>query len=519
MSHFPFVVLTCLRNPIPSGSPLFSNGSLHFFNKKPHRLLNSNIIFYFLLTYSWKILQGKSARYRQMDPISTPPSNSMSKSASRLPRIGFSVVESGERGRPSIQDLSLDCISPSPKKATTPAPSSPLSLRSPTNSLPLRELLLLSPASPMRKSRTRLADRIERAEEGVAADHGGGSRRKCKPRAAQTGGLGCGTPRNNRRSRRRMEMELREDRDLVLGEEMVKPRKRRQSGKSKKEKPSSVPSLPSSSSSPKNDDCERNNLDRMGEMIIDMVMWRDAAKSISSNSSNSGIVLHVCSIFSVLSHVGLLFLGVSFFSNSVSHNVEKTNEFKLREEDFLTLAKLVLPATNLAISMMRKLFSGEPSMTLKVAPLLLLGAECGHIITLWRLYAFGFFFSFSMPKLYCCYSSLINQKAEYMKQLAIEMCGACSHKKLAAASAATVFWNLSSVKTRIYAAFISLVIIRYCRQYLGQDSVEGETKEVEREALVVAEEESKKIPIIKKKTAVLWDLNPNTSKHVIEGQQ
>ncbi|MBA0613878.1 hypothetical protein Godav_014236 [Gossypium davidsonii] len=336
-------------------------------------------------------------------------------------------------------------------------------------------------------------------EEVGAAELGGGSRRKCKSRASQTGVLGCGTPRNSRRSRRRMEMELREDRDLVLGEEMGKPRKRRHSGKSKKEKLSLVPALPSS----KADDCEKCNLDRMGEMISDLVMWRDVAKSslwfgfgclcFLSSCFTKGVTF---SIFSVISHIGLLFLGVSFFSNSIYQNVDKMNEFKLKEEDFLRLAKLILPATNFAISKMRKLFSGEPSMTLKVAPLLLLGAEYGHIITLRRLCAFGFFISFSVPKLYSRYAGLINKKAEYMKEWGMETWGACSHKKLVAASAATAFWNLSSIKTRIFTAFITMVIIRYCRQHLVQDSVEVEAEEVEQElsqkALVVAGEESKK---------------------------
>ncbi|TYH84852.1 hypothetical protein ES332_D02G224100v1 [Gossypium tomentosum] len=430
-----------------------------------------------------------------MEPSSTPPSHrsnpiSHTKSASRLARIGYSVVESGEQERPTIPHLSLDHISPSPKKLTTPASPSPLSLRSSTNSLPLQELLLLSPASPLRRSRTRLADRLEMAEEVGAAELGGGSRRKCKSRASQTGVLGCGTPRNSRRSRRRMEMELREDRDLVLGEEMGKPRKRRHSGKSKKEKL-------------KADDCEKCNLDRMGEMISDLVMWRDVAKSslwfgfgclcFLSSCFTKGVTF---SIFSVISHIGLLFLGVSFFSNSIYQNVDKMNEFKLKEEDFLRLAKLILPATNFAISKMRKLFSGGPSMTLKVAPLLLLGAEYGHIITLRRLCAFGFFISFSVPKLYSRYAGLINKKAEYMKEWGMETWGACSHKKLVAASAATAFWNLSSIKTRIFTAFITMVIIRYCRQHLVQDSVEVEAEEVEQElsqkALVVAGEESKK---------------------------
>ena len=125
------------------------------------------------------------------------------------------------------------------------------------------------------------------------------------------GGLGCGSPRDNKRSRRRVEMELRDDRDLVLAEEMGKPRKRRHSGKSKEKKLSLVPCLPSSSMSPsmccflfffffscivllesllitllsfslngfEADDSERGNLDRIGEVVADLIMWRDVAKS------------------------------------------------------------------------------------------------------------------------------------------------------------------------------------------------------------------------------------------------
>ncbi|OMO69267.1 Reticulon [Corchorus olitorius] len=289
-------------------------------------------------------------------------SQTKTASASRLARMGYSVIESEEQQiRPTIPHLSLDHISPSPKKVTTPTSPS-------THSLPLQELLLLSPGSPLRRSRTRLADRIEMAAEDAAVEQGG-SRRRCKSRSAQMGNLGCGSPRNNRRSRRRMEMELRDDnRDLVLAEEMGKPRKRRHSGKSKKEKLSLVPSLPSSSS---------------------------------------------------------------------------RNAFKMREEDFLRLARLILPAINFAISKMTQLFSGEPSMTLKVA-------EC-------------------------------------MKQWVIEAWGACSHKKVVAASAGTAFWNLSSVKTRIFTAFITLVIIRYYRQqHLVQKSDEVVEKEQQLEqALVV----------------------------------
>lgn len=41
-------------------------------------------------------------------------------------------------------------------------------------------------------------------------------------------------------------------------------------------------------------------------------------------------------------------------------------EVKVSEEDVLRVARRMLPITNLAISKMSQLFSGEPAMTLKV---------------------------------------------------------------------------------------------------------------------------------------------------------
>ena len=61
-----------------------------------------------------------------------------------------------------------------PPTKKTPSPSS-LSLRN-SNSLPIHVLLLLSP-SPHRKSKTRLTDQLEMAEEPVEPN---GSRRRCK---------------------------------------------------------------------------------------------------------------------------------------------------------------------------------------------------------------------------------------------------------------------------------------------------------------------------------------------------
>jgi hypothetical protein len=105
-----------------------------------------------------------------------------------------------------------------------------------------------------------------------------------------------------------------------------------------------------------------------------------------------------------VSQLAILILGVSFFSNSISQRyyfvsidgavmllfsklshllsvvncyciifclyfsetVEEKCYVKVKEDDVLRLAKLILPALNFAISKTRVLFSGEPSMTLKV---------------------------------------------------------------------------------------------------------------------------------------------------------
>ncbi|XP_015574015.1 reticulon-like protein B17 isoform X2 [Ricinus communis] len=409
---------------------------------------------------------------------STPPShrsnpNSQTKSASRLARI-TSSIDNEESLRSSL-DLIL---SPAPKR--TPSTPSNLSLKSCTNSLPFHELLLLSP-SPSRKSRTRLADRLDIAEE--AAMEPTGSRRRCKSRTAQ-----LGSPRISRRSRRRSEMEIREEKDLLgLVEEIGKARKRRHSGRSKKEKLSLVPSLPSSNPSPIGD-CDGGNLNRIGRMIYDLIMWKDVAKSSLWFGFGCLCFLSSCfakgisfSIFSAISQLGLLFLGASFISNSICqrNNVESRCNFKLKEEDILKLGRLILPPANLAISMARELFSGEPSMTLKVIPFLLVGAEYGHLITMWRLCAIGFFIGFTIPKLYSCYSSQINQKVDYARGRVLDAWEACSHKKIVAASAITAFWNMSSVKTRIFAAFIFLVILRCCRQHMIPNQEEGQAEEGE----------------------------------------
>ncbi|KAH9792286.1 reticulon-like protein B17 [Citrus sinensis] len=377
--------------------------------------------------------------------------SSQTKSASRLARMSSEET----------LHLSLDLVSPSPKKAPSLSPV-----------VPLRELLLLSP-SPKRKSRTRLTDRLDMSEElGLEPN---GSRRRCKTRGGQMGLGGCASPRNHRRPRRRSEMEMRDERDLAIGlvDEIGKVRKRRHSVRSKKEKLSLVPCVPSPNLSPKMDDVGgEGNLDRIGQVLSDLIMWRDVAKS--SLWFGLGCLCFLSSGFAK---------GVNFRNNG-----EKRREFMLKDEDILRFGRVILPACNLAISKTRELFSGEPSMTLKVVPFLLLGAEYGHLITIWRLCALGFFSSFIVPKLYSCYSNQINQKVDNTKYWLLEAWGSCSHKKVVAASAVMAFWNLSTIRIRIFTAFISLVILRCCRQHLlPRQEVEEEPQPQQQQALVVAE--------------------------------
>ncbi|KAI7728366.1 hypothetical protein M8C21_015280 [Ambrosia artemisiifolia] len=253
-------------------------------------------------------------------------------------------------------------------------------------------------------------------------------------------------------------------------------KKKRHAGRSKKEKPLSCPSVPSPKENVDDDDIDyRYDFHRIGLVINDMIMWNDVAKSTLWFGFGSLCFLSSCfttgvsfSMLSLVSQLGLLCLGVSFVSNTIAqrNGTVSQREVKLKEEDILRAARVILPAVNFAISKARKLFSGQPSTTLKVAPLLLLGSEYGHVVTFKRLCALG-------PKLYSLYSIQICKKGESLKTWIMEAWRDCSHKKIVAASAATAFWNLTSIKTRIFAAFICLVILRWCRQELTW-KVEGE---------------------------------------------
>ncbi|KAJ8568038.1 hypothetical protein K7X08_020760 [Anisodus acutangulus] len=414
----------------------------------------------------------------------TPPSHrsetrSRTKSASRLSKLR----RYDEESEPLTPRISLEIVH-SPRLLASPSPSPK----------PLHELLLLSP-SRLRRSKTRLADMLDQlADDGVDPN---GVRRRRRSRNSPMGA----SPRNNRRSRRRLEQEMREERDLGLVDEVVKPRKKRtNSGKSKKDNKLSLVTSSTSTKSKEGEGCDFIN--RIEILLSDLVMWRDVSRSSLWFGLGSLCFLSSCfakgvtfSIFSMVSQLGLLFLVVSFFSHSIRQRdggTEVKREFQLTEDDILRMGRLILPAANLAISKTRELFSGEPAMTLKLVPVLIMGAEYGHLITVWRLCALGFFISFTAPKLYSSYSYQISNKANYMKNRLVETWGGCSHKKVIAVSALTAFWNLTTLRTRIFTAFICLVIFRYCKQREEVATVDEvlevvEEEEEQQQALVVLE--------------------------------
>ncbi|KAE9588565.1 hypothetical protein Lalb_Chr22g0356661 [Lupinus albus] len=341
--------------------------------------------------------------------------------------------------------------------------STPPSHRS--NPLPLTVAAESSP-SPLRKSKARLTNRLEIVPDEFPEPAFVRQRRKVRESSMAV----VQSPKKARKTRKRSsEVTIREEKDAVLTEEVGKPRKRRNNVRSKKEKIISVPSIPHSSSSP-NEEEIGIDLDRVGKLLGDLIMWKDLSKSVLWFGFGSLCFLSSFftkgmnfSIFSAMSQLAIPFLGFSFFSNSIPqrNQAEKNCEFKLKESDVLRLAKLILPALNFAISKTRVLFSGEPSMTLKVAPFLLLGAKYGHFITMWRLCAIGFIGSFTVPKLYSSYSAHINQRYECIQSWLLDTWCACTHKKKIIAAALMAFWNLSSLKTRIFTAFILLVLFRY----------------------------------------------------------
>ncbi|RZB51249.1 Reticulon-like protein B18 [Glycine soja] len=164
-------------------------------------------------------------------------------------------------------------------------------------------------------------------------------RRRCETRAPQTA-----SPRNPRKSQWRSELKIREEKDSTFVEEDGKPKTRRQTVRTKKEKPNSVPPL---TPSPKSEEENGGDLDHVGQVVSDLIMWKDASKSTFWFG-----FCFLCLLSSCFTQ------GLNF-----RNEVEEKREIKLTKDDILCLAKLIIPALDFAISRMRAMFSRESSTT------------------------------------------------------------------------------------------------------------------------------------------------------------
>ncbi|KAG5048820.1 hypothetical protein JHK85_009923 [Glycine max] len=126
------------------------------------------------------------------------------------------------------------------------------------------------------------------------------------------------SPRNPRKSQRRSELEIREEKDSTFVEEDGKPRTRRQIAQTKKEKPNSVPP---STPSPKSEEENGGNLDHVGQVVGDLIMWKDASKSTFWFGFCSLCLLSPC-----------FTQGLNF-----RNEVEEKREIKLTQDDILRL--------------------------------------------------------------------------------------------------------------------------------------------------------------------------------------
>ncbi|PVH66106.1 hypothetical protein PAHAL_1G151500 [Panicum hallii] len=305
-------------------------------------------------------------------------------------------------------------------------------------------------------------------------------RRRRRGAAEQCAAPALASPRNGRRARRRLE------KDVEAEEDTARRARRRKSTKAAlapkaavNEEDTSlalVPAWPDATSGTVF--VEQSEWEGLWERIVDLVMWRNVAKS-SLWFGFGSMCFFSCSFskeitfspISALCHLGVMILGLAFFKDSVPQRpqVERGRSFQLTEEDLLRASRAVLPIANSMISTAQVIFSGEPSMTLKVLPVLLFGAKYGSLVTVWRLLAAGFFTSFTVPKLYSCYSSQIHKRVGILGDRALDAWKSCPRKKLVAGTAVTMFWNMFSVKTRVMAAFVSLVILRYNQKYRKAD--------------------------------------------------
>ncbi|XP_047051661.1 reticulon-like protein B17 [Lolium rigidum] len=396
-------------------------------------------------------------------------------------------------------------IAATDETAPLPPPPSRHGPASPSPAVPSPEgVLPLSPLcdGPARRRRSKLTRSAAVVDQGAGPV---GSPRK-KRRGSGEPRAAASPVKNVRRARRRLECDGGREEAAAEEEAVGKARARKSAaakGVAKEKKGSGLALVPCPTASrtrgKPSSNAEQSDWEGLWERVIELVMWKNVGRS--AFWFGSGSMIFCSSSFStdiefspikILCNFGVVTLGLAFFKDSITQrqNTEPVRKFQLTEEDVLRVAQAVLPIANSLVSMARVIFSGDPSMTLKVLPILLFGAKYGHLLTLWRLLAIGFFGSFTLPRLYSCYSSHIREKVEGLNARILNAWKSCPRKKLVAAAAAITFWNVVSVKTRVMAAFISVATLRYYYQYGGtsKNSEKGITGQRERQQAMLMED-------------------------------
>ncbi|KAL5698922.1 hypothetical protein ACHQM5_029893 [Ranunculus cassubicifolius] len=222
--------------------------------------------------------------------------------------------------------------------------------------------------------------------------------------------------------------------------------------------------------------------------IVDLVMWRDVAKSAFVFGLGTFIIISSAytddldiSMVSVFSYMGLVYLAAIFIHKSIicrgNANVESSIHL-VGEEEAIWFLRLVLPCLNETLLELKAIFSGDPATTMKLALLLFISARWGSYITIGKMLKLGFFGAFTIPKVCSSYSShLFSYGGLWIQQLR-DTWHSCARKKVIAFVAFLLLWKFSSTLTRIWAVFMLVVTVRYYQQ--SERSTQGkEQGEVE----------------------------------------
>ncbi|GAB4828151.1 hypothetical protein Ancab_035067 [Ancistrocladus abbreviatus] len=256
------------------------------------------------------------------------------------------------------------------------------------------------------------------------------------------------------------------------------------------------------------------------QTLVDLVMWRDVSKSAFVFGSGTFMIISSSytkdmnvSFISVIGYLGLVYLAIIFLYTSIlcrgATDVEDSRQnYVLGEEEAVWLVRLVLPYLNEFLLKIRDLFSGDPAVTMKLAVVLFVLARCGSSITIWKMVKLGFFGVFTVPKICSSYSAHITAYGKFWIRRFRDAWESCSHKKAVAFAIFTLFWNLSSVSARIWAAFMLFAAFRYYQHSIVMDVCN------EDETVAVDDSTSRQAQQVERRRQILEARRGSASVHV-----